>query len=167
MPRTLSPLFIREKNQLASTHVLTRAFEITIPNAPSIYRLVNYDQDVLFHGLSFLRMPMRLEDLEDANSMTLPRWRITIENVSQTMHSLIENYWTPDAVWTVVAWEIDTAQADETPLSAGDTFTIMQITTDLKDALVDMQAEGFTLGGTMPKRRFTELSGFPGIPRRF
>ena len=164
--RTLSPAFIREKNSLASTHIITRAFQITIPGAPGIYRLVNYDQNVVFHGLTYLARRMRLDDLEDANSATLPRWRVTFENVSQTESALLENYWGPDALWTLVSWEIDVQQPDETPVTAGETFSVMQVTTDCKDALMDVLAEGITLSGMMPKRRYTATSGFEGIARR-
>jgi hypothetical protein len=164
--RILSPAFVREKNQLASSHVITRAFALTIPGAPAVFRVVNYDQDVVFHGFTYFWRPMRLEDLEDANSATLPRWRVAFENVSQTESALLENYWGPDTPWRLESWEIDVEQPDETPFTAGETFVVMQVTTDFKDALLDMQSEGFSLGGTVPGRRFTATGGFPFIARR-
>jgi hypothetical protein len=104
--------------------------------------------------------------LEDANSMTLTRLRITAGNVDRGFQSLLERYWGPDTPWVVTVWQVDLAQPDETPFGAGEVFTVMQVSTDFISAVFDVQAEGLTLSGTMPKRRFTTASGYPFIPRR-
>ena len=43
---------IAEKNRLESDHVLTCLFQVEIPGAPLPLRLANYDQHLVFHGLS-------------------------------------------------------------------------------------------------------------------
>jgi len=79
---------------------------------------------------------------------------------------LLETYWGPDTVWTATIWQVDLMQPDETPFAAGELFTVMQVATDFVSAVIDVQAEGITLSGTMPKRRYTASSGYPNIPRR-
>lgn len=165
--RILSAALIQEKNRLSSDHTITMLAEVTIPGAPVPYRLVNYDQDILFHGITFVRFPFDVDALEDANSMALVRLRITVGNVDQAFMSLLENYWGPDTPWTVTLWQIDTQQPNETPFVAGEVFLLAQVSTDFVAAVIDIVAEGISLTGTMPKRRFTASSGFPQIPRRF
>jgi hypothetical protein len=104
--------------------------------------------------------------LEDPTSMALVRLRITVGNVDRGFQSLLENYWEPDRPWTVTIWQIDTQQPNETPFQAGEVFLVAQVTTDFVGAVVEVVAEGFTLTGTMPKRRYTASSGFLYIPRR-
>ena len=166
MPRLLSPSMLHEKNQLASGHVVSMLFELVIPGAPVPYRLAHADQDIVFHGLTYLAFPVTLDSLEDASSLTLTRLRITAANVDRGFQSLLERYWSPDTVWVATIWQVDLTQPDETPFGAGEVFTVMQVTTDFVSAVFDVQAEGLSLAGTMPKRRFTSSSGFPFIPRR-
>lgn len=166
MPRILSPQFALEKNRLASDHVITMLFQVDIAGAPVPYRLVNYDQDVAFHGINFMRFPVSVDALEDPTSMALVRLRITVGNVDRAFMSLLENYWGPDTPWNVTIWQIDTQQPDVTPFGAGEVFQIAQVTTEFVSAVVDVIAEGFTLSGTMPKRRYSTSGGFPFIPRR-
>lgn len=166
MPRLLSPATIREKNQLQSDHVFSMLFALDIPGAPSPYRLAHADQDIVFHGLTFLRFPVTLDSLEDANSLTLTRLRITAGNIDQGFQSFLENYWGPDTPWVATIWQVDLMQPDETPFAAGELFTVMQVATDFVSAILDVQAEGITLSGTMPKRRYTDSGGYPNIPRR-
>lgn len=166
MPRLLSPQFVREKNQVASDHALTFLFQVDIPGAPVPYRLANYDQEVVFHGIPFLRFPVSVDALEDATSMALVRLRISIGNVDQSFVSLLENYWGPDTPWTLTIWQIDTQQPNETSFQAGELFQIAQVSTDLVSAVAEVVAEGITLSGTIPKRRYTASSGFAWIPRR-
>lgn len=165
MPRLLSTAMLLEKNRLSSDHTITMCFELLIPSAAP-YRLVHYDQDLVFHGLTFTRFPVDVDALEDANSMNLVRLRITAGNVDQTFQSLLENFWTQSEPWTATIWQIDAQQPDITPLSAGEIFTVMQVQTNFVTAVLDVMAEGVTLSGTMPKRRFTSTSGYPNIPRR-
>jgi hypothetical protein len=162
----MSNWMLREKNQLNSTHPLTMAFEVMIPGTPVPYRLINYDQPVSMSGFVFAPFPVDVDALEDANSMALVRLRVTIGNVDRGMASLLENYWGPDAPWTVVIWQIDAHVPQETAYASGDVFTVMQVATNLQTALVDVQAEGMTLTSTVPKRRYSALGGFPAIPRR-
>jgi hypothetical protein len=98
--------------------------------------------------------------------MTLTRLRITAGNVDRGFQSLLERYWGPDTPWIVTVWQVDLAQPDETPFGAGEVFTVMQVSTDFVSAVFDVQAEGLTLSGTMPKRRYSTSSGYPFIPRR-
>jgi hypothetical protein len=166
VPRILSAALTREKNTLASTHVLTMAGELQITGGPIPYRLVNYDQDILFHGIVYRKSSFDIDALEDATSMALVRLRITFSNVDQAFSSLLENYWHPDSPWTVTLWQIDTMQPNETPFGSGENFAVAQVSTDFVGAVVEVTAEGLTLSSTIPKRRYTSSSGFPWIPRR-
>ena len=166
MPRILSAALVREKNQLQSDHVITWLFELFIPGAPVPYRLVNYDQDIPFHGIWYNRASVDVDALEDATSQSLVRLRGTVGNVDQAFISLLEHYWGPDSRWEVTIWPIDTQQPDATPFGTGEVFQVVQVATDFLTAVVDLQAEGITLSGTIPKRRFTQSGGFPNIPRR-
>jgi hypothetical protein len=166
MPRLLSAALIREKNQLASDHTITMLGQLDIRGGPVPYRLVNYDQDVLFHGIPYTRASFDVDALEDATSMALVRLRISFGNVDQAFSALLETYWGPDTPWTVTLWQIDTRQPDETPFTAGEIFVAAQVNTDFVSATVEVTAEGFSLGGTMPKRRYTNSGGFSYIPRR-
>jgi hypothetical protein len=141
------------------------AVQLDIPGGPVPYRLVCADQDLVFHGLFFQRYAFEV-DLEDANSLTLTRLRITAGNVDRGFLSLLERYWGQDTPWIATLWQVDLTQPDETPLGAGELFTVMQAGTDLRSAIFDVAAEGVTLSGTMPKRRYTTSSGFPFVPRR-
>jgi hypothetical protein len=166
MPRLLSPAMIHEKNQLQSDHVLSMLFQLDIPGTPAPYRLAHADDDILFHGLPFFRFPVTLDALEDASSLALTRLRITAGNVDQNFQSLLETYWGPDTPWIATIWQVDLMQPDETPFTAGELFTVMQVATDFVSAVVDLQAEGISLSGTIPKRRYTSAGGYPNIPRR-
>lgn len=167
MPRLLSSALTFEKNRLDSDHVFSMCLQVDITGAGAPYRLVNYDQDIVFHGLLFSRFPFDCDALEDATSMSLVRLRLTIGNVDQAFQSLLETYWLPDAPWNITLWyPVDMQQPDEMPFAAGEEFSIVQVTTDLLSATVDVQAAGLTLSGTIPKRRYTALSGFGTIPRR-
>ena len=166
MPRILSAALVRGKNQLQSDHVITWLFQVDIPGAPVPYRLVNYDQDIQFHGIWYNRSSVDVDALEDATSQSLVRLRGTVTNVDQAFISLLEHYWGPDTPWVVTIWPIDTQQPDATPFGTGEVFQVVQVATDFLTAVVDLQAEGITLTGTIPKRRFTQSGGFPNIPRR-
>ena len=104
--RILSAALLREKNQVESSHVWTMAFEVNIPFVAP-YRLINYDQDLVFHGLTFQRFPVDVDALEDANSMALVRLRITIGNVDRGLQALLENYWNANTIWSVTIWQLD------------------------------------------------------------
>ena len=166
--RVLHPAFQREVNQLESTHAIVMAFQVDIAGAPVPFRLVNYDQHIVFHGLEFLPFPVSVESLEEATSAALVTLRVTAQNVTQEMQSLMENYWAPmlNPVWTVTIWQMDAANPDAVPFSAGEVFTVSSVTTDLITAVFELIAEGLTLNRTVPRRRFTTSSGFPSIPRR-
>jgi hypothetical protein len=166
MPRILSAALVREKNQIASDHVLTMLAQTDIPGAPVPYRLANYDQEINFHGSFFVPFPFDVDSLEDPTSTALTHLRITVGNVDQAFISLLENYWGPDTPWNLTIWQIDTQQPNETPFTSGEVFQIVQVNTDFLGAVVDVVAEGITLGSTMPKRRWTTSGGFPNIPRR-
>jgi hypothetical protein len=166
--RVLNPVFQREANQLDSTHVITMAFQIDITGAPLPYRIINFDQAILFHGLQFFPFPVSVESLEEATSSALVTLRVTAQNVTQEMQSLLENYWAPvlDPQWTVTIWQLDTSTPDVVPYSAGEVFTVSSVTTDLLTAVFELIAEGLTLNRIVPRRRFTTSSGFANIPRR-
>jgi hypothetical protein len=166
MPRVLSPLFVVEKNALASDHVITMAFELTMPLAPVPYRVINYDQEVIFHGLSFPPFPIQVDSLEDATSASLVHLRITGANVDQAIQSLLENYWASDPPWTIRVWQLDVMQPDVTPFDTSDVFSVMNVVTDMMVATFDVIAEGLTLTILAPRRRYTTSSGFTNLPRR-
>lgn len=166
MPRLLSAALAREKNLLASDHVMSMLFEVTIAGAPGPLRLANYDQDIVFHGLPFLRFPVDVDLLEEASAASLVHLRLTAANVDQQIQSLLESYWRQDPDWTVVIWMIDCAQPDQTDRGAGEVFAVQSVTTDLVTCVFDVVAEGLTLTKTVPGRRFTTSGGFPSVPRR-
>ena len=166
MARLLSFTLTQEKNKLASEHVFTMLFELSIVGVPVPFRLASYDQDITFHGLSFLRFPLDVDSLEDATSASLVHLRVTAQNVDQQLSALLENYWRDDPDWRVTVWQIDARQPDETPQSSGEVFTVQQVVTDLVTAVLDLVAEGYTLTQTIPGRRYTTSGGFPAIPRR-
>jgi len=165
--RLLNPILAVEKNQLESVHVWTWAFLVEIVGAPAPFRLVNYDQDIVFHGFTYSRFPVSVDSLEEATTAALVNIRVTAANVDQQFQSLLENYWAQaaDPDWKVTIWEIDATQPDLTPFSSGQIFTVLSVTTDLIVATLDLQAEGLTLTATVPRRRFTASSGFANIPR--
>lgn len=166
--RVLHPILAREINQLESTHVVTWAFEITITGAPLPYRIVNYDQTIVFHGLNFLPFGLAVDSLEETTAGSLTQIRVTMDNVPQEMQSLLENYWAPvpDPYWEVKIWSIDATQPDLTPFSSAEVYTVMSVPTDLVTAVPDLIVEGLTLSRVVPRRRFTTSSGFYYIPRR-
>ena len=166
--RILNPVLQREVNQLESTRTITMALELTITDGPVPYRIVNWDQDITFHGLPFLRFPFSVDSLEEATAASLVSIRVTPENVTQEMSSLLENYWAPvaDPEWTATIWQLDATQPDLTALGAGEVFTVSNVNTDLVTAVFDLMAEGVTLARVVPGRRFTTSSGFSNIPRR-
>jgi len=164
--RLFDPIFTREKNQLASTHVLTMAFELEMPLAPVPYRVVNYDQPIILGGLEFLPFPIAVDALEDVTSADLVHLRLTGANVDQSIQSLCENYWQNDPPWTLRVWQIDAAQPGLTPFDTADVFTVMSVNTDVFIATFDVLAEGLTLSTLIPKRRYSVSNGFPFVPRR-
>jgi hypothetical protein len=167
MPRLLSAALTFEKNRLDSEHVLSLLAQVDIAGVGTPYRVANYDQDITFHGLTFVRRPMDVDALEDPTSLALSRLRLTIANVDQEFQAILENYWHPDTPFTVTIWyPVDMLAPNEMPFGAGDVYTVAQVATDLTSAVVDLQAAGLTLTGTRPKRRFTKTSGFPNIVRR-
>lgn len=156
-----------EKNQLNSGVTMTALLQVEIPGAPAPYRLANYNEEVTFHGLTFLSRPFSMDALEDANSQSLTRLRITMTNVTQEVIALFEHYWQTTGFWTaLIWWPVNMQTPDETPFTSSDVFLIAQATTDMVDAVADLMASGITLTGTIPKRRFTAASGFQYIPRR-
>lgn len=164
--RVYSPVMRREKNQLSSTHVLTCLFEVTIPGAPIPFRLANYSEDIVFHGITYTVFPVAVDSVEDTTSSTLAHLRVAPQNVSQEMISLFENYWYDNPHWTVTMWHIDAETPDDTPLTSGQVYTVMQAPTDMLSATFDLVAEGMTLTTLLPRRRYTASGGFPSIPRR-
>jgi hypothetical protein len=166
--RILDPIFQRELNQLGSTHTITMLFQVDIAGAPVPFRLVNYDQPVSFHGLTFQPFPVSVESLEDATVASLVTLRVTAQNVTQEMQSLLENYWAPmlNPDWAVTIWQVDVVQPDLVPFGAGEVFTVSQVVTDFLTATFELIAEGVTLNRIVPRRRFTTSSGFEHIPRR-
>jgi hypothetical protein len=107
--RILHAALTAEFNRLESDHVITMLAQVDILGAPVPYRLANYDQDIVFHGLSFLRASFDVDSLEEATSASLVHVRISIGNVNQEMQSLLENYWASmaDPEWLVTLWTID------------------------------------------------------------
>lgn len=166
--RLLSAALVVEKNRLESDHVWTMAFAVAITGAPGVFRLVNYDQDLIFNGLLYTAFPVDVDSLEEPTSASLVHLRMTASNVTQEFQSLLENYWgsTADPHWEVTIWTIDTFQPDQTPFTSGEVFSVSSVSTDLISAVVDIEAEGMTLGMTVPGRRYTTSSGFPYVPRR-
>jgi hypothetical protein len=168
VPRLLAGPLIWEKNRLDSDHVFTMAFQVDIAGAPVPFRLVNYDQDLVFQGFTFFRFPCDIESLEDATTASLVSLRISIGNVDQQFQSLLENYWvnSGDPYWLVTIWPIDAMQPDMTPYGSGEVYAVTQVATDFQTASVELQAEGVTLTRMVPRRRYTTSSGFVAIPRR-
>ena len=166
--RILNPILVREVNQLDSTHAFTMALELNILGGPVPYRVVNYDQPITFHGLTFQPFGFAVDSLEEATSASLVQIRLTMDNVPRELQALLELYWAPVASpdWRVTIWQMDATQPDLTPLSSGEVFAVMSVPTDLVSAVPDLMAEGITLAQTVPGRRFTTSGGYPFIPRR-
>jgi hypothetical protein len=166
--RILNAALTAEFNRLESDHVITMLAQVDILGAPVPYRLANYDQDIAFHGLAFLRASFDVDSLEEATSASLVHVRVSIGNVNQEMQSLLENYWASvaDPQWLVTLWTIDAMQPDLTPFSAGEVYSIQNIPTDLVTAQPDMIVEGLTLSRVVPRRRYTKSGGFASIARR-
>jgi hypothetical protein len=166
--RIINAALTNELNRLESDHVITMAAQIDITGAPTIYRLVNYDQDITFHGLLFIKASFDVDSLEEATSASLVHVRVTIGNVDREMQSLLENYWASvaDPLWMITTWMIDATQPDLTPFGAGEVYSVMNIPTDLVTAEPDMIVEGLTLSRVVPRRRYTTSGGYPNIPRR-
>lgn len=155
-----------EKNRLESDHVLTCLFQVDIPGAPVPLRLANYDQPIVFHGLTYEPWPVNVDSIEDTTSSSLAHLRVSPQNVTQEMIALFETYWYADQDWRVTMWHIDARQPDVTTFESGNVYSLMSSPTDLFVASFDLVAEGMTLNTLLPKRRYTTSSGFPNIPRR-
>lgn len=164
--RVYSPVMRREKNLLSSSHPLTCLFSVDIPGAPIPFRLANYSEDILFHGLVYTVFPVSVDSVEDTTSSTLAHLRVAPQNVSQEMIALFENYWYDNPHWTVTMWHVDAENPDDTPFNTGSVYTVMNAPTDVMSATFDLVAEGFTLTTLLPRRKYTTASGFPHIPRR-
>ena len=166
--RILNAAMMSELTRLESDHVITMLAQVDILGAPVPYRLANYDQDIVFHGLPFLRASFDVDSLEETTSASLVHVRVTIGNVNQEMQSLLENYWAPvaDPQWSVTLWTIDCTQPDLTPFGSGEVYSILNVPTDLVTAQPDMIVEGLTLSRIVPRRRYTRAGGFSSIPRR-
>jgi hypothetical protein len=166
--RILNAALTSEFNRLESDHVITMLAQVDILGAPVPYRLANYDQDIVFHGLPFLRASFDVDSVEETTTASLVHVRVTIGNVDQGMQSLLENYWAAvaDPQWLVTMWTIDVTNPDLTPFSAGEVYSIVNIPTDLVTAQPDMIVEGLTLSRIVPRRRYTKSSGFAHIARR-
>lgn len=166
--RLLDPIFQYEIHQIESVHAVTMAFQVNITGAPVPFRLINYDQPVSFHGLTFEPFPVSVDALEEATSGSLVTVQVTAQNVTQEMQSLLENYWAPiiDPAWTVTIWQVDATNPDLVPFGSGEVFTVSQVATDLVTATYELIAEGLTLNRVVPRRRYTTSSGFRFIPRR-
>ena len=143
-------------------------FQLNISVAPGAFRLAAYDQDLFFHGEVFTRYPLEAEQLETPTHTALTQVRVTVGNVTQEFQALLENYWVFDRSpqWEVLIWEVDATQPDQTPFGFCDVFSVQQVTTDLLTAVVELTAEGLTLGATVPKRRWNSSNGFNYIPAR-
>lgn len=168
MPRLLSTAMLVEKNRLESDHVWTWLFEVSIVGAPGPFRLVAYDQDIVFHGLVYFRTALTVDTIEQPTHAALVNLRVTMQNVDQQLIALLETYWAPIAspVWEVAIWQIDCAQPNETPFQSADIFSVNSATTDFLTCVFDLVAEGVSLTAVMPKRRFVASNGFLHIPRR-
>lgn len=166
MPRILSAAMHREFNQLESATPLVWLFQVDIPGAGAPFRLANYPETILFHGLEFLPFGVDVDALEDASTQAIVHLRCTFQNVDQTMIALLENFWGPDSRWTVTNYQVTAAFPNEVALTDGALYAVGQIVTTWRDAVADLYAENMTLSATLPKRRFTSLAGFPFIPRR-
>lgn len=168
MPRDLDPTLITELTRLDSDHALIWLFQITIPGGPGVLRYAVYDQDVVFHGLTYTAIQAQVEQLEDATSATMTTLRVTWQNITQEFVSLCENYWITVAnpAWEVTAWQVDALQPDLVPEAAGEMFVVNNMMTDLWQAVADLTPEGVSLGLVLPKRRYTRVGGFEGIPQR-
>lgn len=166
--RLIHAALTSEFNRLESDHVITMLAQVDIQGAPVVYRLANYDQDVTFHGLTFVRASFDVDSLEETTSASLVHVRVTIGNVNQELQSLLENYWASvaDPQWIVTTWLVDCAQPDLTPFGAGEVYSILNVPTDLVTAQPDMIVEGLTLSRVVPRRRYTKSGGFEFIPRR-
>jgi hypothetical protein len=166
--RILDAALVSEMNRVESDHVITMAMQVDIAGAPAIYRLINYDQDITFHGLLFTAASFDVDSLEEATTASLIHLRVTIGNVNREMQSLLENYWASvaDPQWIVTVWQVDARQPDLTPFGSGEVYSVQNIPTDLVTAIPDMIIEGLTLGRVVPRRRYTTSGGFPSIPRR-
>jgi hypothetical protein len=166
--RILDAALVSEMNRVESDHVITMAAQVDIVGAPAAYRLVNYDQDITFHGLLFVAASFDMDSVEETTSASLVHLRATIGNVNREFQSLLENYWASvaDPQWLVSLWTIDARQPDLTPFGSAELYSVQQIPTDLVTASPDMIVEGLTLSRIVPRRRYTTSGGYAGIPRR-
>ena len=166
--RILDPAMVNELNRLESDHVMTMACQLDIVGAPGPYRVVNYDQDITFHGLLYTKASFAIDSLEEATSASLVHIQVTIGNINRELQSLLENYWAPvpDPEWNVTIWQMDALFPDRTLFGSGEVFTVMNVPTDLVTAVPDLMVEGLTLGRVVPRRRYTTSSGYLNIPKR-
>lgn len=167
MAKSLSAALIASKNALESTSPWTFLYQITITGAGT-FRVVNYDSDITFQGLTFTRFPVRLDSIAEGHAGNIATIRVTAGNVDQQIQSLLENYWASvaDPEWTVDIWRIDATQPDETPLAASDTYEVVAVTTDFLAATFELRWAGMTMSRRIPGRRYVRTAGFPNIPRR-
>lgn len=166
MPRLVSSAMHRELNAIESVHALVWLFELNITGAPVPFRVANYPETIVFHGFEFLPFGVDVDSLEDASSMALVHLRCAFQAVDSQMMSLAENYWVYPNLWTCLVWQVDALQPNEVLYSDAWVYSVAQLVMQWTDAVADLVAEGITLGSTLPKRRYTSLSGFGEIPQR-
>jgi hypothetical protein len=166
MPRILSNAMHREINQVESQVPLVWLFVLDIPGAGDPFRLANYPEIIVFHGFLYLPFGVDIDAVEDASSQALIHLRASFENIDQQLQALLETYWAPDNLWQVTIYQVAATFPDEVPLSDGMVYSVGQVSTTWRDAMMELYAEGLSLSSTLPKRRYTALGGFRNIPRR-
>ena len=164
MPRLLSASMITAKNMLESVDAWAYLIRLDMPAAPASEYMTAHDQDITFQGQVYTATRIVIPLMEDNDASNLVTLTAFVENVSQNIVSLLENYWAAIAPtptdWTANIWLVDTTQPDEVLLADASVFRILQVNTDLQRAEFRLRARGISPLPGYPPRRFTSTGGF-------
>ncbi|MCE5265669.1 MAG: hypothetical protein LLG97_19345 [Deltaproteobacteria bacterium] len=92
MPLELSSVAVQEKNKLATTSVVLRALEITIPGVAEPVRVVENSANITWKGQTWVSFPFRIEEIGDHAKGEVPRVVIKVANVGGAMGNYIRQY---------------------------------------------------------------------------
>ena len=89
--KNLPIALLLEKNKLASPDPWLLLFDITLPDASTVY-LARNTQNVSLQGHTYLAFPCELDPMSDGSKGELPTLTLRVSNVLQTFQAYLEQY---------------------------------------------------------------------------
>lgn len=167
MPRDLSTVLTREKNQVASLDPFCWLLELNSPDFPTPIRLVNDVQALVYQGLTYQPFPFEISAVQENSMAERQQLQIVAANVNREITSLLNSYWdsVADPVWTVKLWQVLRSAPDEVPAGTAEVFEVLSVDTDLVTATFELHALGIPSRQRSTGRRYGTSSGYPYLPR--